>query len=62
MAKKSQSKAVGGALISVIAKVPVHHDGDLYQPGETLELTEAELRPLLNVQAVELAPVDTAAE
>lgn len=53
------------ALVGVTATVVVEHNGVRYGPGEEagtdFEVTEAQARPLLDVSAVVLTPVEDAA-
>lgn len=46
-------KPTGAAGAYTVIRSPLSHDGETYQPGERIELTEAEALPLLGVGAIE---------
>ena len=49
-------------LLAVTALVPVMYDHVRYEPGETLEIKEAELPQLLEVNAVKLVEAEAEAD
>lgn len=55
MAKKNEQKQT----YTVLARL--RHDGDRYKPGDEIDLTETEARPLLRSSAVALPGGDAAA-
>jgi|GEM_PF-3732522 len=44
-----------------VVRSPLSHNGETYQPGEPIELTEAEAAPLLGVNAIEAPAIKEAA-
>ena len=42
--------------VTVTARMPIYHDGVLYQPGDQFEIQEAAFAPLLAVAACEPLP------
>lgn len=39
-----------------IVKTTVHHDGEVFAPGDEIELNDKTAQPLLDVQAIAPAP------
>lgn len=50
------AKPKGQAARYTVLRSPVVHDGDVYEPGETIELAEADVQTLIAVSAIEAAP------
>ncbi len=56
----ASKKTIAVEFLSVVALLPVNHDGELYAPGEAFEVAADELAALLAVNAVQVADAPVA--
>lgn len=60
-AKKTKTEAPPEETAAYVAKSPIEHDGDTYDAGDEIELTEKQAEALLAVKAIERKPAKKAA-